>query len=253
MPRSPAGRKPLARVDVIVGRATSMCRRPSSSSRDRRHRRLRRASDLLVLLAAGCAGDELRLAGARHARQGEHGEAALSPRHPAASVADALAARLEDLVVSAHRREAAFAIAQVRDASQALELANGPPPEHLPADTGPKWRGSLRWSLRGCVFVSGSRARPRSAIMWRAPTSAADRRLARFASMLLPRHFRRRMGEVRVQRAAGKLAAAGAPIAARGLRLHAESMEARVRENPAHESLATIERRTGRDRRPVSR
>jgi hypothetical protein len=42
------------------------------------------------------------------------------------------------------------------------------------------------------------------------------------------------MGEVRVQRAAGKLAAAGAPIArAEGFDVHAESMEARVRENPS--------------------
>ena len=55
---------------------------------------------------------------------------------------------------------------------------------------------------------------------------------ARFASMLSPRHFRRRMAEVRVQQGAAKLAAAGAPIArAEGFEVHAESMEARVREN----------------------
>jgi histidinol dehydrogenase len=55
---------------------------------------------------------------------------------------------------------------------------------------------------------------------------------ARFASMLSPRHFRRAMAEVRVGQAAARLAAAGAPIArAEGFDVHAESMEARVREN----------------------
>ncbi len=61
------------------------------------------------------------------------------------------------------------------------------------------------------------------------PTAGA----ARFASMLSPRHFRRTMAEVRVGRAAAKLAAAGAPIArAEGFDVHAESMLARMRENP---------------------
>jgi histidinol dehydrogenase len=40
------------------------------------------------------------------------------------------------------------------------------------------------------------------------------------------------MSEVRIGAGAGKLAAAGAPIArAEGFEVHAESMEARVREN----------------------
>jgi histidinol dehydrogenase len=51
--------------------------------------------------------------------------------------------------------------------------------------------------------------------------------------MLSPRHFRRRMAEVWIGAAAGRLTAAGAPIArAEGFEVHAESMEARVRENP---------------------
>ncbi|HWY90313.1 MAG TPA: histidinol dehydrogenase, partial [Solirubrobacteraceae bacterium] len=61
---------------------------------------------------------------------------------------------------------------------------------------------------------------------------------ARFHSALSPRHFRRRMSEVRLGPVGGetvrKLAAAGAPIArAEGFQAHAESMQARVRENPA--------------------
>jgi histidinol dehydrogenase len=61
------------------------------------------------------------------------------------------------------------------------------------------------------------------------PTGGA----ARFASGLNPRHFRRRMAEVRIgDAAAASLAAAGAPIArAEGFEWHARSMEARIREN----------------------
>ena len=58
------------------------------------------------------------------------------------------------------------------------------------------------------------------------PTGGA----ARFASGSSPRHFRRRMSEVRIGPAAGALARAGAPIArAEGFERHAASME--VREN----------------------
>jgi histidinol dehydrogenase len=61
------------------------------------------------------------------------------------------------------------------------------------------------------------------------PTAGA----ARFASTLSPRHFRRRMSEVRIgEDSARKLAAAGTPIAqAEGFEVHAESMQARIREN----------------------
>jgi len=60
------------------------------------------------------------------------------------------------------------------------------------------------------------------------PTAGA----ARFASTLSPRHFRRRMPEVRIGRAADRLTAAGRADRARGgLRRARGSMEARVREN----------------------
>ncbi|MEA2249620.1 MAG: histidinol dehydrogenase, partial [Solirubrobacteraceae bacterium] len=56
---------------------------------------------------------------------------------------------------------------------------------------------------------------------------------ARFASGLGPRHFRRRMSEVRIGTAAGALAAAGAPVArAEGLAVHAASMELRWKNAP---------------------
>ena len=63
------------------------------------------------------------------------------------------------------------------------------------------------------------------------PTGGA----ARFASVLSPRHFRRRMAEVRLRAGPGvaELARAGAQIArAEGFAWHARSMEARIGENP---------------------
>jgi histidinol dehydrogenase len=63
------------------------------------------------------------------------------------------------------------------------------------------------------------------------PTGGA----ARFASALSPRHFRRRMSEVRINGAATALARAGAPVArAEGFTVHAASMEARVEHDPTH-------------------
>jgi histidinol dehydrogenase len=60
------------------------------------------------------------------------------------------------------------------------------------------------------------------------PTGGA----ARFASALGPGTFRRRASEVRIADAAPALAEAGAALArAEGFVVHAESMEARLKEN----------------------
>jgi histidinol dehydrogenase len=61
------------------------------------------------------------------------------------------------------------------------------------------------------------------------PTDGA----ARFASGLGVAQFRRRMAEVHVGNAAEALAQAGVPVAeAEGFSVHAESMAARIRDNP---------------------
>jgi histidinol dehydrogenase len=62
------------------------------------------------------------------------------------------------------------------------------------------------------------------------PTDGA----ARFSSMLSARHFSRRMAEVQIPPGAvERLATAGARIArAEGFAAHAESMEARLGQNP---------------------
>ncbi len=60
------------------------------------------------------------------------------------------------------------------------------------------------------------------------PTNGA----ARFASALTPAAFRRRYAEVRIGDGASELARAAAPVArAEGFELHAQSMEARIRDN----------------------
>ena len=93
-------------------------------------------------------------------------------------------------------------------------------------------RQAAKITSAGCLFVG-----PASATAFGDYVAGSNHVLptggaARFSSMLSARHFRRRMAEVRVDGAAVKLAAAGAPIArAEGFEVHAESMEARVREN----------------------
>jgi histidinol dehydrogenase len=191
-------------------------------------------SDLLIALGADVGERELRLAALDMLAQAEHGEGSLvAAVAPSPQVCDALAATLEKLVVERPTvGEAAFAIVAVADARAALSLANAFAPEHLQL-IGPELE-ALAPMVRcaGCLFVGvdsatafGDYVAGSNHVL---PTGGA----ARFASVLSPRHFRRTMAEVRVGQAAAKLAAAGAPIArAEGFDVHAESMQARVREN----------------------
>ncbi len=191
-------------------------------------------SDLLIALGAEVGPHEVHLAALDMLAQGEHGEGSLVAAVCAApAVCDALSAELAALVVERTSvGPAAFAIVEVRDAREALELANSFAPEHLQligADVevlAPKVRAA------GCLFVGAASATAFGDYVAGSnhvlPTGGA----ARFASMLSPRHFRRTMAEVRIGAGAGKLAAAGVPIArAEGFDVHAESMHARVREN----------------------
>lgn len=192
-------------------------------------------SDLLVLLGADVGERELRLAALDMLAQAEHGAGSLvAAASPSPAVCDALAAKLERMVLERETvGEAAFALVECANARAAVALANAFAPEHLQligADV-----ESLAHTVRtaGCVFVGvdsatafGDYVAGSNHVL---PTGGA----ARFASTLSPRHFRRRMSEVRIgASAAAKLAAAGAPIArAEGFAVHAESMQARVREN----------------------
>jgi histidinol dehydrogenase len=191
-------------------------------------------SDLLVALSAGSGERELWLAALDMLAQAEHGEGSLvAAVSPSVQVCDALSEILQALVVERPTvGEAAFALVEVAGARDAIALANAFAPEHLQLIGADMEALAPTVRCAGCVFVGidsatafGDYVAGSNHVL---PTGGA----ARFASTLSPRHFRRTMSEVRVGAGAGKLAAAGAPIArAEGFEVHAESMEARVREN----------------------
>jgi histidinol dehydrogenase len=188
-------------------------------------------SDLLVVLGAEAGEREIRFAALDMLAQAEHGEGSLVAAASASeTVCERLANELQTLVLERPTvGEAAFAIAETADARAALELANAFAAEHLEL-IGPDVESLARSvTAAGCLFVGADSATAFGDYLVGSnhvlPTGGA----ARFASGLSARHFRRRMVEVHVGRAAAKLAAAGAPIArAEGFEVHAESMEART-------------------------
>jgi histidinol dehydrogenase len=110
----------------------------------------------------------------------------------------------------------------------ALAFAEALAPEHLQLAGRQAEALAPRVRAAGCLFVgieSGTAFGDYVAgSNHTLPTDGA----ARFASGLSPRHFRRRMAEVRIGAAARNLAEAGAPIArAEGFPRHAASMEIR--------------------------
>jgi len=226
------GSETVERVDVIVGPGNLYVQ-------EAKHQLSAHVgidgSDLLVALGAHTGERELQLAALDMLAQAEHGEGSLVVAvSPSAAVCDALAATLEKLVVERPTvGEAAFAITAVAGAREALAFANAFAPEHLQLIGSELETLAPMVSAAGCLFVGADSATAFGDYVAGSnhvlPTGGA----ARFASMLSPRHFRRTMGEVRIGQGAAKLAAAGAPIArAEGFDVHAESMEARVRENP---------------------
>jgi histidinol dehydrogenase len=166
--------------------------------------------------------------------QAEHGPdspvVALSPT-PAAL--DAVSATLE----AAPGLDAPAArLLDASDLDAALTFAEAFAPEHLQL-VGPGAEAlAERVTRAGCLFVGrlggtafGDYVAGSTHVL---PTGGA----ARFASPLSPRHFRRRMSEVRIAPGAGldELARAGAAIArTEGFVRHAESMEARMGDNQA--------------------
>nr|MBA3327282.1 histidinol dehydrogenase [Solirubrobacterales bacterium] len=127
---------------------------------------------------------------------------------------------------------AAFVLAHAGSMSGALAFAEAFAPEHLELVGAEAEALASRVRAAGCVFVGSDGATAFGDYVAGSnhclPTGGA----ARFASGLSPRHFRRRVSEVHVGAATAALAPAGAAIArAEGFPVHAESMEARVREN----------------------
>jgi histidinol dehydrogenase len=191
-------------------------------------------SDLLVVLSAQADGRSVELAALDMLAQAEHGEgSAVVAVSPSAQVCEALEFVLRDrgarhVTVS----DAMFALVESGSPREALEFANAFAPEHLQLIGADVEALARSVTAAGCVFVG-----PDSATAFGDYVAGSNHVLptagaARFSSTLSPRHFRRRMAEVRIDAAADRLAAAGAPIArAEGFEVHALSMEARIGEN----------------------
>jgi histidinol dehydrogenase len=181
-------------------------------------------SDLLAIVTEDAALAALDLRA-----QGEHGTDSLVVGvSPDAALLDALAA-----VLAEAPEPAQAALVEVDDLDAALALAEEFAPEHLELIGAGAEALAPRVTRAGCLFVGAGAATAFGDYLAGSnhvlPTDGA----ARFASGLSARTFRRRMAEVRIPAAAAAaLARHGAAIArAEGFEAHAQSMEARIRDN----------------------
>jgi histidinol dehydrogenase len=160
--------------------------------------------------------------------QAEHGPGALVV---AVSDAPELLDRLEKSLESGADTGAVAALVDVADPEQALAVAEAFAPEHLQLMGAHAEALADRVTKAGCLFVGsgagtafGDYIAGSNHIL---PTNGA----ARFASSLSPGHFLRHFSEVRISDPS-ELARSAAPLArAEGFELHAQSMEARIRDN----------------------
>jgi histidinol dehydrogenase len=178
-------------------------------------------SDVLVLAGAGA---DPRLVAIDLAAQAEHGEGTI-----VCAVSDDTTL-LDAIDIDAG--DAAAALVDAPDLDVALAFAEAFAPEHLELVGAGAEALAPRVRSAGCVFVGRESATAFGDYVAGSNHTLPTGGAARFASGLNVGHFRRRMTEVHIGRAAGALAKAGAPIArAEGFERHAVSME--VRENPA--------------------
>jgi len=177
----------------------------------------------LVVLASGDADPDL--VAVDLLAQAEHGDGTVVAL---VTNSESLLAVVEARLAEGADTGAVAGLVRVASLEAGCAVVDAFAPEHLSL-AGPSAEALLgRDFLAGCVFVGavafGDYVAGSNHSL---PTGGA----ARFASALSPRAFRRRMAEVQIPEAAA-LARAGAPLArAEGFRIHAESMEARVREN----------------------
>jgi histidinol dehydrogenase len=182
-------------------------------------------SDLLIL--AGPDADPGPLALDLLA-QAEHGPGTLVVgASPSRSVLEALQATLAE----GQDTGAVARLIQISDFEHGLALAEALAPEHLQLAGSGAEALAPRVSQAGCVFVGGNTGTAFGDYIAGSnhilPTSGA----ARFASGLTPWHFIRRLSEVNITDPA-PLARRASPLArAEGFELHAQSMQARIRDN----------------------
>ncbi|MGI8715068.1 MAG: histidinol dehydrogenase [Solirubrobacteraceae bacterium] len=161
--------------------------------------------------------------------QAEHGAGSIVVAiSDSGELLDGFAQRIE----SEPEGEAIVRLVQVSELEQALSIAETFAPEHLQLAGAGAEALAPRVRHAGCVLVGRDSGTAFADYVAGSnhvlPTNGA----ARFASALSPQHFRRRISEVRIGDGVAALARAAAPLArAEGFERHAESMEARIRDN----------------------
>jgi histidinol dehydrogenase len=221
------GTESIERVDVIVGPGNLWVQEAKRLvSGDVGIDGFAGPSDLLVLASAGA---DPRLIAADLLAQAEHGSGTLCiVTSDDAALLDAVAELLEPAADTG----AVIALVAAPDLDGALALSEAFAPEHLELQGAAAEALAPRVRNAGCLFVGAASATAFGDYVAGSNHTLPTGGAARFASGLSPRHFRRRMAEVHVGPAAGRLAGPGAALArAEGFGLHATSME--VRENGA--------------------
>jgi len=189
-------------------------------------------SDLVVLASAGA---DPRLVALDLLAQGEHGEDSL-----VVAVSDdaALLDAIGQDVQALFRDRPTVAggpkvLVEAADLDAALAVCDALAPEHLELVGEAAEALAPRVARAGCLFVGAASATAFGDYVAGSNHTLPTGGAARFASGLSVAHFRRRMNVVRVGAAAAALARGGVPVAeAEGFAVHAESMSARVRQNP---------------------
>ena len=181
-------------------------------------------SDLLAIATADADPGTL---GLDLLAQAEHGPGTLVV---AVSDARELLEGLAQRLAGAPETGAVACLVHASDPEQALALAEAFAPEHLQLVGAGAEPLADRVTKAGCLFVGASAGTAFGDYIAGSnhilPTNGA----ARFASGLSPEHFLRRFTEVRIADPA-ELATSAAPLArAEGFELHAQSMEARIKE-----------------------
>ena len=233
------GTETVPRVDVIVGPGNVFVQEAKRQLSERVGLdSFAGPSELVVVLSEGA---DARLAALDLRAQAEHGpESRVVAISPDVDLLAAVAAEIsgktagqggDSDAVPALPGGANVELRPVADLPAALELVEDLAPEHLQLMGAEAEALAPRVRCAGCVFVGtgsgtafGDYVAGSNHVL---PTGGA----ARFASALSVKTFRRHVTEVRIG-PAGELARAGALIArAEGFAAHAESMEARIREN----------------------
>lgn len=186
-------------------------------------------SELVVVATPGA---EHRLVALDLLAQAEHGENSLVVAiSPDPVLLDEIVDDVEKLAAERPTvADAPLAAVLVRDAREAVGLADAIAPEHLELAGSEAERRAADVRAAGCLFVGRDAATAFGDYVAGSnhvlPTGGA----ARFASGLSPATFRRRMARVSLPPgAAGRLAPHGAAVArAEGFEVHAESMERRA-------------------------